>query len=500
MENKQHLKNFGFSHKAGILMAVSSLPSKYGIGSFGKPAFDFIDFLADCKQTVWQVLPLNPTAYGDSPYQSPSSFAGNPYFIDLDILRKEGLLTADELKDAKNDSKKVDYGWLFNTRYVILRKAYARFSPTADFKAFKRKQASWLDDYALFMALKVKNNYASWQTWTENEKSYKIAKENIAPYEEEMEFWRFLQYEFFTQWNAVHKYAKKKGIKIVGDMPIYVALDSVEVWSNPDEFLLDENLAPTLVAGCPPDGFSADGQLWGNPIYNWDNMRANGFSWWINRVRHAKGLYDIIRIDHFRGFAGYYVIRFGEPTARNGWWQQGYGKELFDAINSEVDDLKIIVEDLGFITDDVRDLLTHTAFPGMKNLQFAFFDDNSEYLPRMYSTENCVVYTATHDSDNTREWCRHLDGYTKIRFDRECPHVVKGRSRVYDLIAFAHNSIANLSVVPLQDYLELDNSARMNTPAVAYGNWAWRASKRFATKALKEKILAVTVETHRQSK
>lgn len=478
-------------------MPVSSLPSQYGIGSFGKAAYDFIDFLDATGQKCWQVLPLNPTSYGDSPYQSPSSVAGNPYFVDLDILAKRGLLKKEELAEQKHDTQRVDYGWLFSARYSALRLAYSRFAPDKTYKAFVKKNASWLENYALFMALKVHYNYCQWTLWSEEHRDYKKALAHKDEFEAEMSFWRWVQYEFASQWQAIVSYAHKKKISIIGDMPIYVAHDSMDVWAAPEQFLLDENYNPKVVAGCPPDGFSPDGQLWGNPIYNWDLMEQQGFTWWIDRVGAAFQLYDILRIDHFRGFAGYYNIPYGEATARNGKWDSAPGIALFRTIDKAFPKAKIIAEDLGFITDDVRALLSDAGFPGMKMLHFAFYDEDSEYLPRTYDTKNCVVYASSHDSDCTLTWLKNLSGDAKARFNKECPRN-KGQSRTYDVIEFAFRSIANLAIVPMQDYLMLSNEeGRMNTPATAEGNWAWRISPRYNTKALRNKILALTQKTGR---
>ena len=495
-------KNFGFRRKSGILMAISSLPSAYGIGSFGKSAYDFVDFLVDTKTKCWQVLPLNPTSYGDSPYQSPAALAGNPYFIDLDILFKAGLLTKEELNESKHDTARVDYGWLFNTRYPILRKAYARFvekngNKTASYKKYLKNNSHWLPDYSLFMALKVHYNYAVWTSWAPEHKDVNQARTHRDDFEAECGFWEWIQYEFYTQWQALLSYAHSKGIVIIGDMPIYVAHDSMDVWQAPEQFLLNEDYNPTVVAGCPPDGFSPDGQLWGNPIYNWDLMETDGFSWWQKRVGESFKIYDILRIDHFRGFAGYYNIPYGEETARNGKWDSAPGIALFRTISRSFPKAKIIAEDLGFITDDVRDLLLHAGCPGMKMIHFAFYDDDNEYLPRMYDTKNCVVYASSHDSDCTYSWLKTLDADAKKRFNKECPRVA-GQSRVYDVIEFAFTSIANLAIVPMQDYLELSNEeGRMNTPATAEGNWAWRISPRYNTAKLRSKILALTEKTGR---
>ena len=493
----QNLKNFGFTHKAGMILPVFSLPSSYGIGSFGKGAYAFVDFLDATGQQVWQVLPLNPTSYGDSPYQSPASAAGNPYFIDLDLLQKQGLLKKAELAEQKVPAGRVDYGRLFNTRYPLLRLAHSRFRPDEDYRKFLREKESWLEDYALFMALKVRYGFSQWTAWAAEHRDYRKAVLCKDEFADEMDFWRWCQYEFFRQWKALAAYAHEKGIQIIGDMPIYVAHDSVDVWANPDQFLLDENFNPTVVAGCPPDGFSPDGQLWGNPIYNWEKMEKEGFRWWLDRVGAVFGLYDILRIDHFRGFAGYYNVPYGDTTARNGKWDSAPGIALFRAIRKAYPQCKIIAEDLGFITEDVRDLLTDTGFPGMKMLHFAFYDRDSENLPRMYETDNCVVYASSHDSDCSYTWCKNISGAARRRFNRECPRH-KGQHRVYDLIEFAFNSRANLAMVPLQDYLLLSNEeGRMNEPSTAAGNWTWRVSPRYNTPKLRNTIRQLTERTSR---
>ncbi len=491
------IKNFGFSHKAGVIMSVSSLPSKYGIGSFGKAAYDFIDFLDATGQTCWQVLPLNPTSYGDSPYQSPSSVAGNPYFIDLEILAKKRLLIKKELAAQRNDSKKVDYGWLFQTRYQILRIAHSRFVPNEEYEAFVRENDAWLENYALFMALKGHYHDCQWTLWEEKHRDYTKALQEKDEFEKEMSFWRWIQYEFMAQWKQVLAYAHTKGIVIIGDMPIYVAHDSMDVWAAPEQFLLDEKFNPKVVAGCPPDGFTPDGQLWGNPIYHWSLMEKQGFSWWISRVGAAFKLYDILRIDHFRGFAGYYNVPYGEKTAKNGKWDAAPGIALFRAIKKAFPEAKIIAEDLGFITDDVRELLEDTGFPGMKMLHFAFYDKDSEYLPRMYQNENCVVYASSHDSDCTYTWLKNIKGTARRRFNKECKRY-PDESRTYDLIRFAFESIANLAMVPMQDYLQLSNEeGRMNTPSTATGNWGWRISPRYRTPKLINQVLKLTLQTNR---
>lgn len=498
----ESLNNFGFRRKSGILLPVSSLPSAYGIGSFGKKAYDFIDFLSDASVKCWQVLPLNPTSYGDSPYQSPAAIAGNPYFIDLELLAKQKLLTKEDLDEQKHDTPRIDYGWLFFNRYNALRKAYASFvarglNESPAYLTYLKENEAWLPDYALFMALKVHYGYAAWTTWNEEHRDVERARAYADEFASESGFWSWVQYAFDSQWQDLLAYAHKKGILVIGDMPIYVAHDSMDVWRAPGQFLLDEHFNPTVVAGCPPDGFAPDGQLWGNPIYNWDLMREQGFSWWCARVEAAFHLYDILRIDHFRGFAGYYNIPYGHTTARYGKWDSAPGIELFRTIKQRFPEARIIAEDLGVITDDVRALLDDTGFPGMKMLQFAFFDQDSEYLPRTYTTENCVAYPGSHDADCVRTWCENLEGDTKERFAKECPHRV-GQSRTQDLIELSMASIANLTVVPMQDFLELTNEqGRMNTPSVPDGNWAYRLSPRYRTAALAKRIKDMNLRTNR---
>ena len=494
-----YLKNFGFSHKSGILLSVSSLPSPYGIGSLGQTALDFIDFLAETGQTCWQVLPLNPTSYGDSPYQSLSSAAGNPYFIDLPLLLQAGLLTEQELRDAEHDTLRVDYGWLFQTRFPLLRKAHSRFHANADFKDFCESQKHWLEDYALFMALKIHHGHRPWVSWESKYRDVIQARHHAADFAEEMDFWRWVQFTFRCQWDAVHCYAREKGIFIIGDIPIYAAHDSADVWQAPENFLLTLDGNPRIVAGFPPDGFSPDGQLWGNPIYNWEYIAQNGFRWWIDRLGGCFQLYDILRIDHFIGFENYYAVPYPSATAKGGKWYKAPGKALFSAVKAALPGKKIIAEDLGIVTEDVRQLLAFTGFPGMKMLHFAFYEDDSENLPRMYTSDNWVVYTASHDSDCTYSWAQGLDKTALARFRKECP-VTPGQTIVEALIAFAMNSRANLAMVPMQDYLELDNaSGRMNVPSVAHGNWGWRLAPDYATPELTEKITHVTTACKRSA-
>ncbi len=495
---EKETKHFGFRHKAGVIMPISSLPGKYGIGSFGKAAHDFIDFLDAAGQTCWQVLPLNPTSFGDSPYQSPSSVAGNPYFIDLELLAAKGLLTDEELEAQKCPGDRVNYGWLFDHRFHALRRAYSRWEPIPAYKKFERENRRWLDQYALFMALKVYYNNAGWTRWPEKHRNFTSAMAHRSDFEEEMCFWRWVQYEFSAQWQAILDHAHEKGILIIGDMPIYVAHDSMDVWAAPEQFLLDEALLPKVVAGCPPDAFSPDGQLWGNPIYDWERMEKESFSWWVERVGNAFALYDILRIDHFRGFSGYYNIPYGEKTAKNGKWGVAPGIKLFRRIREVYPEARIIAEDLGYITKDVRELLADGGFPGMKMIHFAFDEEDNEYLPRMYKSPNCVVYSASHDSDCTRSWLQSLKGDAKKRFRRECVRH-REQSRVYDVIQMALESIAQLAVVPMQDYLELTNEkGRINTPSTREGNWTWRISPRYDTPRLRSGMLALAQRTNRE--
>ena len=495
---KKDTKNFGFSHKSGILMSISSLPSPYGIGSLGQYARDFVDFLVKTEQTCWQILPINPTAYGDSPYQSPCSQAGNPYFIDLPQLQEKGLLTEEELLENQHDTQRVDYGWLWNTRFALLRKAFSRFVPDESYAAFCQKHSHWLNDYALFMALKERYGHSPWVTWAPEHKDADAARLLVSSFAPEMDFWKWVQFEFYTQWNALHQYATQNGISIIGDMPIYAAHDSVDVWRDREQFLLNSEGDPLLVAGFPPDGFSPDGQLWGNPIYNWKGMKKDGFAWWIRRIGCALELYDILRLDHFIGFENYYAVPYPSPNARGGSWQKAPGKALFKALKTALPGMKIIAEDLGIVTDEVRKLLKYTGFPGMKMLHFAFYEDDSENLPRMYNSDNWVVYTASHDSDCTASWAQAQSRETIKRLKQECP-VKKGQTISHALIAFAMSSRANLAMVPMQDYLELTNEqGRMNTPSVAQGNWSWRLEADYSTEELIQKIHSFTTAHNRQ--
>ena len=467
--------------KAGILMPISSLPAPYGIGTMGAAARDFVDFLVRGGQSCWQILPVCPTSYGDSPYQSFSSYAGNPYFIDLDDLAEQGLLKAEEYKDLNwgPDPASVDYGRMYQTRYPVLHKACARLLKQEE-KAVARfcaEQADWLEDYALFMALKGKHGGASWFTWPEavrlrHPQALAAAGAELA---DEIAFWKAVQYLFFQQWKKLKAYANKKGISIIGDLPIYVSGDSADVWANPDQFQLDEKGRPIEVAGCPPDGFSADGQLWGNPLFDWEKMKKDGYQWWLHRIAFQFTIYDTLRIDHFRGFDEYYAIPYGDDTARNGRWRPGPGIQFFQAVNKTLGEKDIIAEDLGFLTDTVRQLLQDTGYPGMKVLEFAFDsrDTGSDYLPHCYP-RHCVVYAGTHDNDTIQGWMRSAPA-KDVEYAKEYLRMTEDEGWHWGMMRGAWASVADLAVMQLQDVLGLGSEARMNTPSTLGTNWKWRA-------------------------
>ena len=484
---------------SGVLMHLSSLPSPYGIGTMGKQAKQFVDFLEKAGQTYWQMLPICPTSYGDSPYQSPSGFAGNPYFIDLDILCTKKLLKKSECRsyqwNVKDDT--VDYALLYKNRYDLLRKAKVRFFENVpqEYGQFCEKEADWLDDFALFMALKEAHNGAQWSEWERPLKfreAEAIAKAKDT-YADEIDFWKMLQYLFFEQWCELKNYANERGIRIIGDVPIYVAGDSVDVWTNPSQFYLDENLEPIDVAGCPPDAFSADGQLWGNPLFRWDVMREDGYSWWTMRLRKMSTLYDVIRIDHFRGFDSYYAIPGKDTTARNGVWRNGPGMELFRAVEEKLGKPDIIVEDLGFLTPSVLQLVADSGYPGMKVVQFAFDSrDDSDYMPHNYD-KHCVVYTGTHDNDTLCGWYKVLDPDDLKLSQKYMNNANTPKTQIHwDFIRLALASVANLCIIPLQDYLGLGSEARINTPSTLGNNWRWRMNQGGLTKELADRIRELT--------
>ena len=462
----------------GILMPIFSLPSKYGIGTFGSEAKRFVDFLHKAGQSYWQILPLNPTNYGDSPYQSFSSFAGNPYFIDIETLIEEKLIdqvTADSF-DFGDDYEKINYGKLYDNRLNLLRLAFKNFEKDADYIEFTKNNSYWLDDFSLFMALKNANNDTSWQTWEKPLRFRETEAINKAKtqYAKDIEFYKFVQYEFAKQWKDLKKYANSKGISIIGDIPIYVALDSADVWSNPKQFLLNEDLEPTLVAGVPPDAFSEDGQLWGNPIYNWELMEKDDFSWWKKYLSNALNKYDIVRIDHFRGFESYFTIPFGDKDAKKGKWKKGPDTKLFDALKKEFgEDLPIIAEDLGLLTPDVLKMLKATGFPGMKVLQFAFDSSlKSDYLPHNFN-KNCVVYTGTHDNDTIIGWLSSAD-VNEVKMAKRYLNCNNDSEFNWAMIRSALMSVAETCILMMPDFMGLDSKARINTPSTLGENWQWR--------------------------
>ena len=480
---------------SGILMHITSLPGKYGVGTMGEQAYKFVDFLKKAGQSTWQILPLTPTGFGDSPYQSCSTFAGNHYLIDLPTLVRDGLLTEQDLEGIRwNISEdKVDFGLLYNNRLKVLRAAFARFTPGADYEVFCAENSSWLPDFALFMALKDKFGGKPWYEWEDKLKfrdpdaiwaSRGELKDQIA-------FFSFVQYLFFKQWTALHEYAGKNNITIIGDVPIYVPRDSVEVWSSPELFQMDEKLDPKAVAGCPPDAFSADGQLWGNPLYRWDVVAADGYSWWIRRLAAAGKLYDVVRMDHFRAFAGYWSVPFGDKTAKGGQWITGPGMDFITAVKDALPELKLIAEDLGYLTQDVLDLRDASGYPGMKVLQFAFDSrEPSDYLPHTY-TACSVCYTGTHDNMTTRQWLE--TGTPEMQqYAKEYMRLSEEEGMVWGVIRTAMSSVSDTCVIPLQDYLDLGAEARMNFPGTTNSNWTWRAKDGMITDVLAEKIHHLT--------
>ena len=490
------------SREAGVLLAISSLPSKYGIGCFSKSAYNFVDWLKEAGQTYWQILPVGPTSYGDSPYQSFSTFAGNPYFICLEDLIKEGVLTEEEC-DAVDFGEKeddIDYEKLYKGRFPLLRKAYERsnISENPEYCKFVQENSWWLSDYALFMAVKNFFDGVEWTQWPEDIRlryGYALDYYRKELYFE-IEFQQYMQFKFFQQWYALKSYANSRGIRIVGDIPIYVAMDSADTWAHPELFQLDERNIPVAVAGCPPDGFSATGQLWGNPLYRWDYHRNTQYAWWVSRLWYCFNLYDVVRIDHFRGFDEYFSIPYGEDSAVNGHWEKGPGIELFRRVEQCLGWHPVIAEDLGYVTDSVRRLVWETGFPGMKVLEFAFDSRDSgsanDYLPHNYP-ENCVVYTGTHDNETVVGW---LDSITeeeqKMARDYLCDHVTPKKELYKPFVALAMRSNARMCIIPIQDYLGYDNTCRMNKPSTVGTNWRWRVQEKELTEELQKEILHTT--------
>jgi len=492
---------------SGILLPMSSLPSRYGIGTMGKAAYDFIDFLVAAGQSYWQILPLGPTSYGDSPYASPSTFAGNPYYIDLDLLVEQGLLDAADPEECfwGGDLQNVDYGAIYRSRYKVLRKAFQKGRETLkeELQTFRKENAAWLENYALFMSLKAHFGMVSWTEWPDEEirlrkpEAVQAYSEKLA---EDVDFWVFTQFVFFRQWTALRTYAGKQGIGFIGDVPIYVAMDSADVWSEPQYFQLDsETCVPTEVSGVPPDDFNEDGQLWGNPLYNYDAMKADGFGWWIRRIEGVSKLYDVIRIDHFRGFESYWAVPAGDTTAKNGVWRPGPGMALVGVLTSWFYNIEFIAEDLGYPTPGVKKLLEDSGLPGMKVLQFAFDSrDDSAYLP-YNCPENSSMYIGTHDNDTTLGWLEDGLNAEDKAFAEKYMHITPDEGWCWGMIRTGMASASRLFVMTMQDVLELGGDCRMNTPGIPMDNWRWRMLPDAATPELAEKIRDMT-ETYRRIK
>lgn len=481
--------------KSGVLMPIFSLPSPYGIGCFSKEAEEFADALKRGGQTLWQILPLTPTSYGDSPYQSPSLFAGNPYFIDINRLREDGLLTRAECEEyeRKCTGGGIDYGFLYETRPHILKKAFSRFSPDSSYDEFAEKSSGWLNSWALFASIKEYFG-KSFYDWPEE----LLLNEDFAVFsiekklKKEIEYQKFLQYEFFTQWARIKAYANERGIEIIGDMPIYTARDSADLWSNPRLFDLNSRRRPNRVAGCPPDGFSPKGQLWGNPVYDWAVHKKDGFKWWVERMKHAEMQADIVRIDHFRGLESFYSVPDGSADATDGSWQKSGGEALFRAVKRSCPNLKVIAEDLGFTTPQVRRLLDKTGFSGMKVLQFAFDSDGANEHLNHNHKRNSVVYTGTHDNPTALEWANTASKGTLRRAAEYMGVKPQARAVAQGLIRLAEASVAEMCIIPVQDWLGLGGEARLNTPSVPVGNWRWRLKKDEFNEKIQEEMYKIT--------
>ncbi len=526
-----------YNRSAGILLHPTSFPSKFGIGDLGKSAYHFVDFLKKSNQKIWQILPLGHTSFGDSPYQSFSTFAGNPLLISPDLLLEDGFLNSDDFLDLPNFStEKVAYGEVITYKNTLYKKAYENFKKNAskklkaDFTAFCKKNADWLDDYSLFVSLKnyfieerkltadseefkayAKQNKkimsentildyfygAVWNTWPSDiaKRTPKAIEAYQKKLQNEINYYDFLQYIFFSQWDKLKAYANENEVQIIGDIPIFVSIDSADTWANPSLFHLDKNGNPTLVAGVPPDYFSATGQLWGNPLYDWNAHQKTEFTWWIKRIESMLKCVDIIRIDHFRGFEAYWAIPFGEETAVKGTWQKGPNKDLFIAIEKALGKLPIIAEDLGFYTKEVADLRDYFGFPGMKILQFAFdTEGDNEYLPHNFN-QNTICYSGTHDNDTTIGWYSEATEHAKDYLRRYLN--VSGDDVAWDLIRLAYSSVSIFAIVPLQDVLNLDTNARMNTPGVASGNWQFRYNENMLTDDIANRLVYLSTLFYR---
>ena len=483
--------------KSGILLPVSSIPSRYGIGTFSKHAYEFIDLLEMAGQSYWQILPLGPTGYGDSPYQSFSTFAGNPYYIDLEMLVEEGYLTKEDCEafDFGDSDRYIDYEKIYLSRFKVLRTAYhnSHIEEEEAFRDYVEENAYWLEDYALYMAVKNSFDGKSWTRWDEDIKLRKpeAMQRYREEYAEEVEFYKFQQYLFSKQWTALKKYANQKKIQIIGDIPIYVALDSADTWANPELFQLDDTLTPIAVAGCPPDAFSATGQLWGNPLYCWEYHKETEYAWWMKRIDYCYKLYDVVRIDHFRGFDEYYSIPYGDETAEFGHWEKGPGYDIFRTMKAKLGNKAVIAEDLGYLTDTVIKLVKKTGYPGMKILQFAFDSrEESDYLPHNYGT-NSVVYTGTHDNDTTLGWYTVLNRRDKA-FAKKYLDIRSRKDVQWVFIRAAMASVSDTCVIPMKDYMGLGTEARTNLPSTLGTNWKWRMLQGEFTEELAERICDMT--------
>ena len=483
--------------RSGVLLPVSSIPSKYGIGTFSRQAYEFIDLLEQAGQSYWQILPLGPTGYGDSPYQSFSTFAGNPYYIDLETLIEDGLLTKKDCEkyDFGDNVESIDYEKVYLSRFKVLRKAFenSRIEEDKEFQDFIRTNAYWLDDYTLYMAVKNSFDGVSWIEWDEDIKLRK--KKALAAYKEkyrtEITFYQFQQFLFAKQWFALKEYANKKKIQIIGDIPIYVAFDRSDTWANPELFQLDDTCTPIAVAGCPPDAFSATGQLWGNPLYRWDYHKKTNYEWWLKRIAYCYQLYDVVRIDHFRGFDEYYSIPYGDPTAEFGHWEKGPGYDIFKTIKEKLGKKAVIAEDLGFLTKSVIQLVKKTGYPGMKILQFAFDPrEESDYLPHNY-TANSIVYTGTHDNDTMLGWYESISRRDRA-FAKKYLHFRSNKDVQWEFIRSAMASVSDTCIIPMQDYLGLGAEARINIPSTLGTNWKWRMLPGAFDEALAKRIREMT--------
>ncbi|MGL5086303.1 MAG: 4-alpha-glucanotransferase [Clostridium sp.] len=482
---------------SGILMHISSLSGRNGIGSVGNEAYRFIDFLKLAGQKYWQILPLGHTSYGDSPYQCFSAFAGNPHFIDFELLMEDGLLKEKDYvnRNFGENKNEVNYGIIFEERQKVFKIAYKNFKKISseEFKLFKEENKFWLEEYSFYMAVKESFKLKSWQEWDEDIRTrIPLAVEKYKfLLSDKIEYWNFIQFEFFKQWNKLKAYANKNNVSIIGDIPIYVAEDGSDIWANPKMFKIDKNLTPTVISGCPPDSFSETGQLWGNPIYDWDEMEKDNYSWWVLRIKESFKLYDVVRIDHFRGFEAYWEIPCGDTTAENGKWVKGPAMKLINAIKSELGDLDIIAEDLGYLTDEVLEFKKESGYPGMKILQFAFGGDDSAYLPHNYPIQ-CVAYTGTHDNDTVKGWMEKTGSKEEVENAIKYLPLTIEEGYNFGFIRGVWSSVSYLAIAPMQDFLILGNDARTNLPSTLGGNWKWRAKEEDLNTDLAKRIYELT--------